>query len=353
MNIVIVTTPDGASRETGFSSPAVFSEIVHAVEKMGHRIETEMCACENDLHEVVKKKPNLVVLADRYLATGDEGGIWLAEYFDRHEINFTGTSRNAKHFDSDRLAARSHLKSKGVDCVGMVSVVAGQFGSACELPLNFPLMLISPGTTTATGVKPCKVVIDFAEYQNVLRSFGASHRSPVPVEEYPDGKAFRVMLIETRKGWQIVAVTQIKSPAAVNPPPQSNDVIRGKNIQRFHPVSDRMLAERIVKLALNAQRHLEARDFVNVDIRSNSRGECFFMATNQFPGMNSGADYFPGSCQAERALFYEKIVQLVIMNALLRASIRMTPARDYALEVLPKTSHFDLLLKRCSRAFSL
>ena len=75
----------------------------------------------------------------------------------------------------------------------------------------------------------------------------------------------------------------------------------------------------MIKLAINSFLILGVRDFGRIDIRANKAGDCFFIEANLVPGMTYGSSYFPKSCEIERSLPYDKVIQIMLASGLCRA----------------------------------
>ena len=92
MHIEIITTPNDALKESGFGSLTACNSVLDAIRKTGHSVRLNVCRTEYDLEDVVKRKPDLVILAVKYIPVKNENNIWLSDYFTQHGINFSGSS---------------------------------------------------------------------------------------------------------------------------------------------------------------------------------------------------------------------------------------------------------------------
>ena len=91
MKIEIITTPNKMLKETGFGSLEACQSVMQSIHKIGHEVSLNICRTKADLLTVVNKKPALVLLAVKYLSIENGDDIWLAEYFERQNINFAGS----------------------------------------------------------------------------------------------------------------------------------------------------------------------------------------------------------------------------------------------------------------------
>ena len=99
MNIEIITTPNEDFKESGFGTTKSCNSILETITFLGHSAKLNICETKNDLYEIVQRKPDLVVLAVKYLSFENEDDIWLSDYFSKNNINYTGSSREVLKFD--------------------------------------------------------------------------------------------------------------------------------------------------------------------------------------------------------------------------------------------------------------
>lgn len=107
MDIEIATTPNTSLKETGFGGPAACESLREAIQRAGHRVEVHICQTEEDLAAIVDRKPDLVVLAVKYLVMEGREDLWLADYFEYCQVNFTGSQRRVLRFDSNKISEKS------------------------------------------------------------------------------------------------------------------------------------------------------------------------------------------------------------------------------------------------------
>ncbi|MGD8642476.1 MAG: D-alanine--D-alanine ligase, partial [Gammaproteobacteria bacterium] len=113
MQIEIITTPNEALKESGFGTSVACNSVLSAVQELGYYARLCVCRTKQDLDKVVERKPDLVILAVKYLPVTHEDDIWLSEYFAQHKVNFTGSSKDVLEYDSNKVLAKTHLANKG------------------------------------------------------------------------------------------------------------------------------------------------------------------------------------------------------------------------------------------------
>ena len=112
MRIEIITTPNEQLKETGFGALNACTSVLDSIYKLGHDVKLSLCRSLEDLTLVVSRKPDLVILAVKYISIDHGKDIWLSEYFAQHQINYSGSSRKVLKFDSDKVLAKKHLIKK-------------------------------------------------------------------------------------------------------------------------------------------------------------------------------------------------------------------------------------------------
>jgi len=68
MNIEIITTPNEELKESGFGSLKACNNVLESIRNMGHTVILTVCSTKNGLEEVVKRNPDIVLLAVKYLS---------------------------------------------------------------------------------------------------------------------------------------------------------------------------------------------------------------------------------------------------------------------------------------------
>jgi D-alanine-D-alanine ligase len=325
MKIEIITTPNEELKETGFGTQKACNSVLDSISKMGYVVKLNMCKTLSDLDEIVKRKPDLVILAVKYISIKNESDIWLSEYFAKHEINYSGSSRKALKFDSDKVLAKSHLRKKGIKTADYFTAIPGQYKCETELPLKFPLFLKPLDAANGNGIDDLSLVTNFAEFESKILSLYDSFNLPVLVEEYLDGREYSVAVIKTQYGQLIV------SPVEIIPPQSSKGLrILGEQAKKddseeMKKIEDNEITSSVKKLAIDAFINLGIRDFGRIDIKTNQSGHCFFMEANLVPGMTSGSSYFPKACEIEHELTYDKVIQLIVEEGISRVPLAMKP----------------------------
>lgn len=325
MKIEIVTTPNDKLKETGFGTLTACNSVLDSIGRMGHIVHLSVCRTAEDLDNVVNRKPDLVVLAVKYISIESGEDIWLSDYFSDNEINFTGSLRETLRFDSNKVLAKSHLRNKGVKTADYFTAVPGQYKCESQLPITFPLFLKPLDAANGNGVDDLSFVTNFSAFESKILSLHDLFNLPVLVEEYLDGREFTVAVIKTKKGDLVVSSIEIVPVESTSGLRILGEKAKKDDSEELRRIDDNGMSQRVRELAVDAFVKLGIRDFGRIDIKTNKSGHCYFMEANLVPGMTCGSSYFPKACELERELSYDKVIELMLEEGLGRAGLLISP----------------------------
>lgn len=325
MHIEIITTPNEALKESGFGSLKACNNVLDAIRLIGHQVRLNVCKTKYDLDEVAKRNPDLAVLAVKYIPVDDADDIWLSDYFARHQINFTGSSREVLRFDSSKVLAKTHLTNKGIKTAEYFLATPGQFESENALPIGFPLFLKPMDAANGNGIDDLSFVSSFSDYERKISSLYDSYKQPVLAEKYLDGREYSVAIINTAFDKLIVSAVEIIPPATSNGLRILGAQAKLDDSEKLVRIEDPDMADRVTAMATDAFHALGVRDFGRIDIKTDKNGECFFMEANLVPGMTQGSSYFPKACDLALDLPYKSVIDLLLASGLARASSTIPP----------------------------
>ncbi|PCI60821.1 MAG: D-alanine--D-alanine ligase [Gammaproteobacteria bacterium] len=341
MKIEIVTTQNESLCETGFGSLKACNSVLDSIERIGHDVKLNICNSKRDLDSIVKNNPDLVVLAVKYISLQNENDIWLSDYFHRHGINFTGSSREVLRFDSNKISAKIYLANKGIKTAKYFTAIPEQYQCASELPIKFPLFLKPTDAANGNGIDDLSFVTNFSEFESKVLSLYSRFSSPVLVEEYLDGREFTVSIINTQNNELIISPIEIVPPESKNGLRILGQKVKSDDSEELKSIEDDEIKNAVIKLAINSFMTLSVRDFGRIDIRANKAGDYFFIEANLVPGMTYGSSYFPKSCEIEHALTYDEVIQLMLASGLCRAEPKI-PLKSGSQRYLTSSPHTTL-----------
>ena len=323
MNIEIITTPNNALKETGFGSLTACQSVCDAISKLGHDVIVNVCETLHDLDLIVQRKPDLVVLAVKYISIENGSNIWLSEYLSTHDINFTGSSREVLKFDSDKVLAKIHLRSKGMKTANYFTAIPGQYRSEANLPIAFPLFLKPLDAANGNGIDDLSLVTNFEEFESKTLALYDAFQQPVLAEEYLEGREYSVAVIKSADGKLLVAPVEIIPPESSNGMRILGEQAKRDDSEQIMRIADQHVIIKVKQLAIEAFLGLGIRDFGRIDIKTNKCGDCYFMEANLVPGMTAGSSYFPQACNIEQALSYREVIQRIIEAGISRVPMDM------------------------------
>lgn len=314
----IITTSFDSMKETGFGSYQACEDFKTALSSKCLGIA--LTACENliDLQKVVERKPDFVVLADKHILINGGKKIWLSEFFEQSNINYTGSKKDALANDLNKTVAKNLVSSKGIITAGFFTALPGEYKNSQELPLLFPLFLKPVHAANGNGVDADSLVYDFNHFEKKVVALYEQYHSPVLVETYLDGREFTVAIIE-QYNCLTVFVLEITAPIE-NGIRILSKKVKDENAELLSKVTDKILLPKISKIAKDCFRSLGARDFGRIDIKMDRYGQCHFMEANLTPGLKKESSYFPKACEINAKLTYDNIVHLMIQGVLERDS---------------------------------
>lgn len=317
MKIEIITTENKRLKESGFGSEIACNSILKALRILNHTARINVCRNLSDLEKTLTRKPDLVLLAVKYIPVKNEPNIWLSTYFKKHNINYTGSTKEVLQFDSNKILAKSFLRRKGINTADFFTAIPKEYKEN-ELPLKFPLFLKPMDAANGKGIDDKSFVKTFKEYENKILSLYEQFREPILVEEYLDGREFTVSIIESQNNTLNSYAIEIIAPKSENNLRILGEKAKKENNEILKAISNSSLKQELEKIACDVFINLKIRDFARIDIKTNKEGKCFFLEANLVPGMTEGSSYFPKACELSNSLSYTNVVELMFENAINR-----------------------------------
>ncbi|MDA3946922.1 MAG: D-alanine--D-alanine ligase [Helicobacteraceae bacterium] len=318
MKIEIITTPNALLAETGFGSIIACNSVLAATQDAGYQCKITICDSLTDLEAVVLRKPELVILAVKSLPEEENKEICLSEYFSEHSLNFSGSTMDSMRFDTDKVLAKTHLKSRGISTANFFISVPGEHRRENHLPISFPLFLKPANIANGDGIDDDSLVRSYPAFESKVASLYEQFGFPVLVEEYVEGPAFTVCIIKTASGELLISPLEIIPHLSFTGPRVLGEEIKQDQARGLKKVEDDTMKKQLVKLAVDVFIELDIRDFGRIDFVTNKNGHCFFMEADLVPGMNKESSYFTKAFEIEHELSYESVCQLIVEEGLSR-----------------------------------
>lgn len=321
MKIEIITSANSESKETGFGSQLDCLDVMRSVKRIGHIVRLTLCETLNDLDNVVKRKPDFVVLASKYMTLKEGGTVWFSYYFVQNNVIHSGSDRETLRYDSDKVYAKIRLASIGIKTAKYFTAIPEQFRSEIDLPFSFPLFLKPTDAANGNGVDDKSFVETFGEFEAKVRSLHAIYGQPILVEEYLGGREFTVAITKSSIGEIAVSAIEIV-------PPESSRTLRilGATVKRLDTEVLQAIESHSIRsveeLAIASFLGLGVRGFGRIDVKMDSVGQCYFMEANLVPGMNQRTSYFPRAFGIANEILYDDVIQLMLDECFSRSATK-------------------------------
>ena len=317
MKIEIITTPNEKLKETGFGSLKACKKVLEVLQKL-YDVKLNVCKDRNDLDNIIDRKPDLVVLAVKYIVSDRGKYIWLADFFENKNVNFTGSINSVLNFDSNKVSAKKFLKDKGVKTADYFTITS-RYDYNDNLPIKFPLFLKPIDSANGNGIDENSFVKDFDSLINKVKNIFDTYDQVTLVEEYLEGREFTVAIIEDQEKQNLVV-----APIEIVPPMTNNGLrilgekVKKEDSEELKSIVDTETKSKVEALAIEVFKKLNIRDFGRVDIKMDGNGKCYFMEVNLVPGMTKGSSYFPKAFEIANKIDYDSVVNMIIKSSINR-----------------------------------
>jgi D-alanine-D-alanine ligase len=298
------------------------------------------------LERLVAKKPDLVVLGMKLVLLDPEKGyddsrkVWLSDYLEEKNINFTGSGTAALTLEFDK-----HVAKRAVIDAGLQS--SAFFISRVNKPtlvhnLRFPLFVKPTNRGDSKGIDESSVVHSKAELESKIRSIHNECSSDALIEEYLPGREFSVAVIKQADSEDLLAMpVEITSPMDANGNSFLSEAVKQADSEKVIAVIDPELKNKLNALAMDVFKALGARDYGRIDMRLDSHGVPSFIEANLMPGL-SNHGYLMSCFSIYDHTTYDDMILGIVRLALgrdIRPIVKSAPAnlRDCTEEVADLT----------------
>lgn len=311
-NIEVVIIPDECLKNTSFGTKETCEGIYDILVTKYKNVKITYCVSEDDLREVVKRMPDLVVLTNKImLIEGKE--IWLSGYFASHNIKFTGSSEEVLKCDLNKVLSKEKVAAYGVETARFFTAIPGEYKSLDDLPIPFPLFIKPIDSANSHGIDANSFVLSFAGFQSKVKELYETYKSPILVEEYLSGREFTVSIIKSHQQL-IIAPIEIIIPLENNLRILSCKV-KGDNSEILKRISDDEVRKKVSNIAKISFEALGVQDFGRIDVKMDLHERCCFLEANLTPGMTRNSSYFPTSYKICELLEYDEVISLMVQTA--------------------------------------
>lgn len=191
MRIEIIITPDDPLCERCFGCLKACDGVSDSIKNMGFSVLVSLCKTENDLIEVKDRVLDIFVLAKKYLVVSHRNNSWLSKCFEKNGVVFIDSDREILRFGSDKILAKSTLRTLGVRTEEYFTVLPGQYKCDNNLSIDYSIYIEPIESSSGNGVDDDSVV-------NKVNALCEVYQCSFLAEECLDGKEFTVA-IHSRK----------------------------------------------------------------------------------------------------------------------------------------------------------
>ena len=276
---------------------------------------------QSDLQILISKQPDLVFLAVKqvpsYLPKDLSLGakIWVSEFLDENNINYTGSCGSAIQLDFDKPSAKNTVRGSNLMTSSYFMASLGQYTNASDVPLDYPLFVKPNNGGGGKGVGADSVVRNFSEFTQKVESISINYGSDSLVETYLPGREFSVAILEIAGSNELLAMPV----ELITEKNARGDRILGQQIKKDDTehvifVENSNLKDAIVNLAKHAFISLGARDYGRIDIRLDEQGTPHFLEANLIPGLSQHNynSYFTSAYQLNQMMNYDSMILHIV-----------------------------------------
>ena len=316
--IEIIIINDESLKNTAFGSLKTCINVHKFLLDLYPNIRMTICSDEFDLNEVINRNPDLVLLTNKIMIDSFGKTIWLSEYFESNNINYTGSCKEVLKYDINKTSSKLQILSHGIETAEFFTAIPDQYKSSEDIPIPFPLFIKPNNSANSDGIDSNSFVINFAGFQKKIKELHDIYQEPILVEEYLPGREFTVSIIN--------ADTMLVAPIEIIAPLKDDLRILSKKIksedsETLRKITDINIYQKVSNIALAAFKALGARDFGRIDIKMDAHERCYFIEANLTPGMTKDSSYFPKSYELNSLLRYDEVLNLIIRSAVKRKPV--------------------------------
>lgn len=318
---IVSSTSNGLSSMGKASREAVFAILSKHYTEVTITIVNDML----DLEALVARRPDLVFLGMKFipvtpsLGTEDPRKIWLSEYFDDHDITYTGSSQVSHELELNKQLAKQRVSDAGLRTAAYHVVKQGQDLNQPDITLAYPLFVKPTNRGGGAGIDSASVVYDFKQLRSKIQSIADDLQADALIEEYLPGREFSVaILLDKYSGRYSVMPIELIAPLDEGGARLLSAKVKSADSENFLEVTDPTIRAKISGLAINVFHALEARDYGRVDIRLDAHGVAHFLEANLLPSLVKDYGNFPKACLLNINLEHEDMVLAIVRLAMMR-----------------------------------
>ena len=261
---------------------------------------------EEDLYQLVKRKPDLVFSGVKYFLFNNQK-IWLNDYLELFKIPYIASSKAALDNESDKNRAKKIMQKNNIKTADFFITNPGEHLKESSIPIKFPLFIKPITGGDSRGINKNSLVFNFEDFTAKVLDIKLKQNSPSLVETYLAGKEYSVGIFEDSIDGslrampiEIIVKKNIDGHCILDFDVKKNDE------EEVIVVTDTKIFDKLSQLAKNSFTALGGKSLGRIDIKMDHLGIPHFIEANLMPGLRKG--YFYRSCVLNLNMSYDEMI---------------------------------------------
>ena len=307
--IEIVVVPNFGEIDSHQDNVGIILEekkILKILSKQYKEVKITEIKCEEDLKQLVIRKPDLVFSGVKYFLFNSRK-VWLNDYLEIFAIPYIASSKSALDNESNKNLAKKIMQKANIKTADFFITNPGEYLNESSIPINFPLFIKPVTGGDSRGIDKNSIVLNFDSFTAKVLDIKTKQNSPSLVEVYLSGKEYSVGIFENSIDGslrampiEIIVKENIDGNCILDFDVKKNDE------EKVILVTDSKVFKKLSKLAKASFKALGGKSLGRIDIKMNDLGVPHFIEANLMPGLRKG--YFYRSCVLNLEMSYEDMI---------------------------------------------
>jgi len=281
-------------------------EILKILSKRYKDVKITEINCEEDLKQLVIRKPDLVFSGVKYFLFNSRK-VWLNDYLEIFAIPYIASSKSALDNESNKNLAKKIMQKANIKTADFFITNPGEHLKESSIPIDFPLFIKPVTGGDSRGIDKNSIVLDFDSFTAKVLDIKIKQNSPSLAEAYLSGKEYSVGIFENSIDGslrampiEIIVKKNIDGNCILDFDVKKNDE------EKVILVTDSKVFKKLSILAKASFKALGGKSLGRIDIKMNDLGVPHFIEANLMPGLRKG--YFYRSCVLNLEMNYEDMI---------------------------------------------
>jgi len=307
--IEIVVVPNFGEIDSHQDNVGIILEekkILKILSKQYKEVKITEIKCEEDLKQLVIRKPDLVFSGVKYFLFNSRK-VWLNDYLEIFAIPYIASSKSALDNESNKNLAKKIMQKANIKTADFFITNPGEHLNESSIPINFPLFIKPVTGGDSRGIDKNSIVLDFDSFTAKVLDIKTKQQSASLAEVYLSGKEYSVGIFENSIDGslrampiEIIVKENIDGNCILDFDVKKNDE------EKVILVTDSKVFKKLSKLAKASFKALGGKSLGRIDIKMNDLGVPHFIEANLMPGLRKG--YFYRSCVLNLEMSYEDMI---------------------------------------------